>query len=114
MRLDLWLVEQGLCSSRARAREAIRAGHVTVSAQRVIRPAQTVTPEDGVFPADETDPWVSRAALKLVATLREEVCCKVKTWLDGLPGWSVIGLCDSPVLGSDGNREFLIAGHCDG
>ncbi len=42
--------------------------------------------------------------------LHEEVCQRISAWLAGLPGWSVIGLTDSPILGPDGNKEFLIAG----
>lgn len=41
--------------------------------------------------------------------LHEEVCQRISTWLAGLPGWSVIGLTESPILGPDGNKEFLIA-----
>jgi 23S rRNA (cytidine1920-2'-O)/16S rRNA (cytidine1409-2'-O)-methyltransferase len=31
-------------------------------------------------------------------------------WLDDLPGWRAIGLCNSPIDGADGNQEFLLAG----
>lgn len=41
--------------------------------------------------------------------LHEEVCARISAWLAGLPGWSVIGLTESPILGPDGNKEFLIA-----
>ena len=37
-----------------------------------------------------------------------EVCDRVSSWLDGLPGWRVLGVTESPVLGPEGNREFLI------
>ncbi|WP_027164652.1 TlyA family RNA methyltransferase [Mesorhizobium sp. WSM3224] len=30
-------------------------------------------------------------------------------WLAGVPGWRVLGLHPSPIEGSDGNREFLLA-----
>jgi len=45
--------------------------------------------------------------------LHDEVCRRISTWLNGQPGWSVIGLTDSPIKGADGNREFLIAGRCE-
>lgn len=35
---------------------------------------------------------------------------KIHDWLGGLPGWRALGHCPSPVEGSDGNREFLLAG----
>ncbi len=41
--------------------------------------------------------------------LHEEVCRIISDWLDGLPGWTVTGLTDSPITGVGGNREFLIA-----
>ncbi len=37
------------------------------------------------------------------------VCERITAWWDGLPGWRVIALTESPVTGPEGNREFLIA-----
>jgi 23S rRNA (cytidine1920-2'-O)/16S rRNA (cytidine1409-2'-O)-methyltransferase len=37
------------------------------------------------------------------------VCERVRGWWAGLPGWSVLGITDSPITGPEGNREFLIA-----
>ncbi len=34
----------------------------------------------------------------------------LKDWLDAVPGWRALGICPSPIEGSDGNREFLLAG----
>jgi 23S rRNA (cytidine1920-2'-O)/16S rRNA (cytidine1409-2'-O)-methyltransferase len=36
------------------------------------------------------------------------VCARIAAWLDARPGWRVVGIVDSPVLGPAGNREFLI------
>jgi 23S rRNA (cytidine1920-2'-O)/16S rRNA (cytidine1409-2'-O)-methyltransferase len=38
----------------------------------------------------------------------------LQDWINALPGWSSLGYIDSPILGSDGNREFLIGGRYDG
>jgi 23S rRNA (cytidine1920-2'-O)/16S rRNA (cytidine1409-2'-O)-methyltransferase len=38
-----------------------------------------------------------------------EVCESIRLWWSGLPGWSVLGVADSPITGPEGNREFLIA-----
>ena len=38
------------------------------------------------------------------------VCAEVAHWLATQPGWSVAGLVDSPLIGPQGNREFLLAG----
>ncbi len=40
--------------------------------------------------------------------LHQEVCETIRTWLETQDGWRVQGIVDSPVLGPDGNREFLI------
>lgn len=47
------------------------------------------------------------------AELHQEVCASVAAWLGGLPGWRVLGVTESPVLGPKGNREFLIAARKD-
>jgi len=41
--------------------------------------------------------------------LHDEVCARIREWLNGLPGWRVAGLAESPILGPKGNKEFLIA-----
>lgn len=41
--------------------------------------------------------------------LHAEVCERIRGWLDGLPGWRVLGITESPVKGAEGNTEFLIA-----
>jgi len=41
--------------------------------------------------------------------VRQEVCEAVRAWLEGLEGWSVLGLDESPVRGPEGNVEYLIA-----
>ncbi len=38
-----------------------------------------------------------------------EVCERIAGWLGGLPGWSVLGIVESPIKGPEGNTEFLIA-----
>jgi 23S rRNA (cytidine1920-2'-O)/16S rRNA (cytidine1409-2'-O)-methyltransferase len=40
--------------------------------------------------------------------LHQEVCARVAEWLTR-QGWSVMGVTDSPILGPEGNKEFLIA-----
>lgn len=37
------------------------------------------------------------------------VCERIRNWWAALPGWTVIGVTDSPITGPEGNREFLIA-----
>jgi 23S rRNA (cytidine1920-2'-O)/16S rRNA (cytidine1409-2'-O)-methyltransferase len=42
------------------------------------------------------------------AAVQNEVCNRVTGWIAAQPGWRVIGVADSPILGPGGNREFLL------
>ncbi|MBX6322120.1 MAG: TlyA family RNA methyltransferase [Rhodospirillaceae bacterium] len=42
------------------------------------------------------------------AALHAEVCARIAAWLGAQPGWRVLGVTESPILGPEGNREFLI------
>jgi 23S rRNA (cytidine1920-2'-O)/16S rRNA (cytidine1409-2'-O)-methyltransferase len=42
-------------------------------------------------------------------SLHQAVVERITAWFNGLPGWSVIGVTESPILGPEGNKEFLIA-----
>ncbi len=68
-RLDLALVERGLVSTRARARDAILRGHVTLNGKLAARPSQTVEPDATIGLDDPASGYVSRGALKLLAAL---------------------------------------------
>lgn len=41
--------------------------------------------------------------------LHEEVCARIRHWLEAVMGWRVLGLTRSPVTGPKGNVEFLVA-----
>jgi 23S rRNA (cytidine1920-2'-O)/16S rRNA (cytidine1409-2'-O)-methyltransferase len=41
--------------------------------------------------------------------VHREVCERIAAWWSGLPGWTVLGIAESPITGPEGNREFLIA-----
>jgi 23S rRNA (cytidine1920-2'-O)/16S rRNA (cytidine1409-2'-O)-methyltransferase len=40
--------------------------------------------------------------------VQREVCERASAWVAAQPGWTVIGLVESPILGPEGNREFLL------
>ena len=42
------------------------------------------------------------------AELHDEVCRRIQDWVAGLPGWSVVGISESPITGPKGNKEFLL------
>lgn len=68
-RLDQLLVSLDLVASRARARDAISRGTVTVNGKVVTKPSLTFAPDAVITINDPAQDYVSRAALKLVAAL---------------------------------------------
>jgi len=44
--------------------------------------------------------------------LHDEVCQTIGDWLASLEGWKVLGICESPITGPEGNKEFLIGAVC--
>jgi 23S rRNA (cytidine1920-2'-O)/16S rRNA (cytidine1409-2'-O)-methyltransferase len=40
--------------------------------------------------------------------VHREVCERATAWVGAQPGWSVVGVVESPILGPEGNREFLL------
>ena len=41
--------------------------------------------------------------------IHAEICERVRLWLGEQPGWTVLGITESPIRGPEGNIEFLIA-----
>ncbi|MCP6756229.1 S4 domain-containing protein, partial [Klebsiella pneumoniae] len=69
VRLDIALEAAGLVQSRARARDAVLRGTVTVNGVRAAKPSQLVDSADALAIDDPANAYVSRAALKLIAGL---------------------------------------------
>lgn len=69
IRLDLALEQRGLVPSRARARDAILRGTVTINGVTAHKQNQMVSRDDQLALSDPAANYVSRAALKLVAGL---------------------------------------------
>ncbi|WP_246189597.1 TlyA family RNA methyltransferase [Methylacidimicrobium cyclopophantes] len=69
LRLDLALVERGLCESRDAAKRAIMAGRVRVGEVVADKPSRMVDPE-GALLLERPDRYVGRGAHKLEAALR--------------------------------------------
>lgn len=69
LRLDLALEARGLLPSRARARDAVLRGTVTVNGVVASKPGMLVGDGDAVALDDPAAGYVSRAALKLIAGL---------------------------------------------
>ncbi|AEQ50631.1 TlyA family RNA methyltransferase [Pelagibacterium halotolerans] len=69
IRLDIALERRGLAQSRARARDAVLRGTVTVNGVATGKPSQLVGENDAIALNDPASRYVSRAALKLVEGL---------------------------------------------
>jgi len=67
-RADLALVERGLFESRAKAQQAIAAGHVSVDGKVLRKPSEPIGAEARIEAAPPY-PWVSRGGVKLEAAL---------------------------------------------
>jgi 23S rRNA (cytidine1920-2'-O)/16S rRNA (cytidine1409-2'-O)-methyltransferase len=70
-RLDETLVIRGLAASRARARDAIRRGAVSVDGNAEAKPARMVGAAQAITIDDPASRYVSRSAVKLIAALDE-------------------------------------------
>jgi 23S rRNA (cytidine1920-2'-O)/16S rRNA (cytidine1409-2'-O)-methyltransferase len=43
------------------------------------------------------------------ADMHRNICDDITRWLAAIPEWRVIGIVASPIMGAEGNAEFLIA-----
>lgn len=53
---------------------------------------------------------IGKGGLLRDASIAAKVAAGLREWLDAQPGWRATGIANSPVLGGDGNREFLLGG----
>jgi 23S rRNA (cytidine1920-2'-O)/16S rRNA (cytidine1409-2'-O)-methyltransferase len=51
---------------------------------------------------------VQRGGVVRDPAVRRAVCERVAAWVGAEPGWSVVGIIDSPIQGPAGNHEFLL------
>ena len=68
-RLDVALVERGLCASREKAQRAVLAGTIRINQQLARKPSEWVRPADAVT-VDVPERYVSRGGFKLEHALR--------------------------------------------
>lgn len=69
-RADIALVARGLAASREKAQALIMSGNVYVREVKVLKPSETVAPEDALTVRAPEHPYVGRGALKLEKALR--------------------------------------------
>lgn len=71
MRIDLFLVNNGLCRSRSTASESIKNGNVRVNGKTVSKPSFDVSGEESIEVFSENEKYVSRGGYKLEGALDE-------------------------------------------
>jgi 23S rRNA (cytidine1920-2'-O)/16S rRNA (cytidine1409-2'-O)-methyltransferase len=82
---------------------------------RVVLPAAMSFCKPGAWavalikPQFEVGPAIAKGGVVRDAAVHERVCAEISEWWAALPGWRVLGVEPSPLLGPEGNREFLIA-----
>ena len=82
---------------------------------RTVLPAALSLAVPGAFavalikPQFEVGPAIATGGVGRDAAVHGRVCNEIRGWWSDLPGWQVIGVEPSPLLGPEGNREFLIA-----
>ena len=82
---------------------------------RTVLPAALSLAVPGAFavalikPQFEVGPAIAKGGVVRDAAVHGRVCNEIRAWWSDLPGWQVIGVEPSPLLGPEGNREFLIA-----
>lgn len=84
---------------------------------RTVLPAAMALAAPGAFllalikPQFEVGPArVGKGGVVRDPALHREVCDEMQAWLAAQPGWTVLGVEESPITGPEGNREFLLAG----
>ena len=83
MRLDVFLVQQGIFATREKARAAIMAGRVLVDRVPVTKAGALISPSADLQVKGEDFPYVSRGGMKLAHALKEfGVDLKGRTVLD--------------------------------
>ena len=98
-RLDMMLVERGLVTSRDRARNLIVSGSVTVDGQMVRKPAKICAGASVINIKQVSNPWVSRAGLKLAGAIT------------GFQGFDVTGCRALDIGASTGGFTDVLLAH---
>ena len=71
MRLDVYLVEKGLFTTRNKAQSAIKDNAISINGKIVAKPNYDVTEFDEVTIVKESNPYVSRGGFKLEKAIKE-------------------------------------------
>ena len=97
------LVDWIVCDASFIGLETVLPAALSLAKARAIAVA-LIKPQFEVGPA-----LVGKGGVVRDPVLHQEVCDRIRAWFARQPGWSVVGLAESPILGPEGNKEFLIA-----
>ncbi len=87
-----------------------------ISLKLVLPPALTLTAPGAILLAlikpqfEAGREAVGKGGVVRDPAVHARVCAEIEAWLSQRPGWRVLGIVPSPILGPAGNREFWIAG----
>lgn len=87
-----------------------------ISLKLVLTPALTLTAPGAILLAlikpqfEAGREAVGKGGVVRDPAVHARVCAEIEAWLSQRPGWRVLGIVPSPILGPAGNREFWIAG----
>ncbi|HEV7429060.1 MAG TPA: TlyA family RNA methyltransferase [Thermoanaerobaculia bacterium] len=89
-RLDVALVERGICETRSKAQSLIMARRILVNGQHVDKAGANVSDDDALRIEELEHPWVGRGGMKLAHALREfgisvegKICADIGTSTGG-------------------------------
>jgi 23S rRNA (cytidine1920-2'-O)/16S rRNA (cytidine1409-2'-O)-methyltransferase len=84
-----------------------------IGLRTVLPPALALCPPGAwavalIKPQFEVGPAIAKGGVVRDAAVHDRVCREIAEWWRALPGWRVLGVEPSPLLGPEGNREFLL------
>lgn len=85
-----------------------------ISLKQVLPPAMNLATDDAIlvalikpqFEAKKSE--VGAGGIITDNDIHKKICDDIHEWLDYQEGWKVAGITESPILGMEGNKEFLI------
>jgi 23S rRNA (cytidine1920-2'-O)/16S rRNA (cytidine1409-2'-O)-methyltransferase len=67
-----------------------------------------------IKPQFEAGPGATKKGGVRDEAVHARVCADISVWMSSQAGWRVMGVTPSPILGGEGNREFLLMAQLDG
>jgi 23S rRNA (cytidine1920-2'-O)/16S rRNA (cytidine1409-2'-O)-methyltransferase len=91
-----------VCDASFIGLETVLPAPLSLAADRAVLVA-LIKPQFEAGPRD-----VGKGGVVRDPAVHQAVCERIAAWLGRQPGWTVIGIAESPIQGPAGNREFLV------